>query len=253
MNAITKLCKENGATILTGLGVAGVVSTAVMTAKATPKALDILADKQEYKQEHYGEPLTRFEKLLAVIPPYLPAILMGTATTACILGANHLNKVRQADLLAAYACLDATFKEYQAKVKDIFGEAGEKKVREELEKERFISEKYGDPSEKKLFYDKFSNRYFEMSTHELLKAIYDANRMYNYLGELKLNDLYEYLGLKKIDIGETLGWNAQKDWECYGFSWIEVRWEQFETPDNLEAFVIQFEIDPAKDYEEWKI
>ena len=74
MNTITKLCKENGATILSGLGVAGVVSTAVMTAKATPKALDILADKQEYKQEHYGEPLTRFEKLLAVIPPYLLAV-----------------------------------------------------------------------------------------------------------------------------------------------------------------------------------
>ena len=87
----------------------------------------------------------------------------------------------------------------------------------------------------------------------LFRYFYDANRMYNYLGELKLNDLYEYLGLKKIDIGETLGWNAQKDWECYGFSWIEVRWEQIETPDNLEAFVIQFEIDPAKDYEEWKI
>lgn len=253
MNTITKLCKENGATILTGLGVAGVVSTAVMAARATPKAISLLAEKEMYKQENYGESLTRFEKALAMAPAYIPAILMGTATVGCILGANHLNKVRQADLLAAYACLDATFKDYQAKVKDIFGEAGEKKVREELEKERFISEKYGDPSEKKLFYDEFSNRYFEMSIHELLKAIYDANRMYNYLGELKLNELYEYLGLKKIDIGETLGWNAQKDWECYGFSWIEVRWEQIETPDNLEAFAIRFEIDPAKDYEEWNV
>ena len=253
MNTITKLCKENGATILTGLGVVGVASTAVMAARATPKAISLLAEKEMHKQENYGEGLTRFEKALAMAPAYIPAILMGTATVGCILGANHLNKVRQADLLAAYACLDATFKDYQAKVKDIFGEAGEKKVREELEKERFISEKYGDPSEKKLFYDEFSNRYFEMSIHELLKAIYDANRMYNYLGELKLNELYEYLGLKKIDIGETLGWNAQKDWECYGFSWIEVRWEQIETPDNLEAFAIRFEIDPAKDYEEWNV
>ena len=244
---------DHGADVLTGLGVVGVFSTAVMAAKNTPKALEILEEKDIYKVEKYGYHLTRVEKVLAMVPAYIPAILMGTATAGCILGANHLNKVRQADLLAAYACLDATFKDYQAKVKDIFGEAGEKKVREELEKERFISEKYGDPSEKKLFYDEFSNRYFEMSIHELTKAIYDANRMYNYLGELKLNELYEYLGLKKVDIGETLGWTAQKDWECYGFSWIEVRWEQIETPDNLEAFAIRFEIDPAKDYEEWNV
>ena len=251
MNTITKLCKENGATILTGLGVAGVVSTAVMTAKATPKALDILADKQEYKQEHYGEPLTRFEKLLAIIPPYLPAILMGTATTACMLGANQLNKVRQTELLAAYACLDASYKEYRNKVKDIFGEETARRVNFEMEKERFISEKYGDPAEKKLFYDEFSKRYFEMSIFEMLKATYDANRMYNVLGEMSLNQLYEYFNLAPTELGEGLGWNAAKDFACGLDAWIVLRWEPIETPDNLEAFGVTFAIDPSNDFIEW--
>ena len=251
MNTITKLCKENGATILTGLGVAGVVSTAVMAARATPKAISLLAEKEMYKQENYGESLTRFEKALAMAPAYIPAILMGTATTACILGANHLNKVRQTELLAAYACLDASFKDYQAKVKDIFGEAGEKKVREELENERFISEKYGDPAEKKLFYDEFSKRYFEMSMFEILKATYDANRMYNILGEMSLNQLYEFFNLAPTELGEGLGWNASKEFACGQYAWIDIRWEPIETPDNLEAFGIAFAIDPSNDFLEW--
>ena len=47
MNTITKLCKENGATILTGLGVAGVVSTAVMTANSA-RQLSSLANRLSF-------------------------------------------------------------------------------------------------------------------------------------------------------------------------------------------------------------
>ena len=248
---IIKLCKQNSASILTGLGVAGVFSTAVLAAKDTPKALRLLEEKEEYKLEHYGCKLTKMEKALAIIPAYLPTILMGTATTACILGANHINKQNQAALIAAYTYLDSEYKAYQNKVKEVFGEAAEKKVMEEIEKDRYRHEQYGDPSEIKLFYDEFSNRYFEMSIHELLKAIYDVNRMYNYLGELNLNNLYEYLKLKPIDIGSTLGWNAHKDWECYGFAWLDISWEPIETPDNLEAYAIKFNIDPSQDWQGW--
>lgn len=253
MKKITDICKENGATILSGLGVIGVASTAVMAAKATPKALDILAEKEEYKQEHYGEPLTRFEKALAVVPVYLPTILMGTATTACILGANHINQVKQANLMAAYTCLDAAYKDYRDKVKDIYGEEAEKKVRDELDKDAQFVEKYGSLHEPKLFYDEFSNRYFEMSIYELRMTIYRINKMFNYLGSMSLNEVYEFVNLKPTKAGETLGWSAHKDWECRGFSWIDITWEKIETPDNLEAYAINFNVDPSKDYFEWTL
>ena len=251
MQPIIKLCKDNGATILTGLGVAGVISTAVMSAKATPKALDILAEKEAYSREHHGESLTKFEKALAVLPAYLPAILMGTATTACILGANHINQVKQANLMAAYACLDASYKEYRNKVKEIFGEEAARRVNFEMEKERFMSEQYGDPAEKKLFYDEFSKRYFEMSMFEMLKATYDANRMYNILGEMSLNQLYEFFNLAPTELGEGLGWNAEKEFACGQYAWLDIRWEPIETPDNLEAFGVTFAIDPSNDFLEW--
>ena len=248
---LTQYCKDNSASILTGLGAIGVISTAVMAAKATPKALDILEDKEIYKQEEYGESLTRFEKVLAMTPAYIPTIMMGMASIACILGANRINQFKQAELMAAYTYLDSSYKEYRRKVKEVFGDKAAARVDAELEKERYLLEQYGDPSEKKLFYDQFSNRYFEMSIFEILKATYDANRMYSMLGDMSLNQLYEFFNLQPTELGKSIGWAASKDWECYGFSWLDISWEPIETPDGLEAYGIRFNIDPSQDFQEW--
>ena len=41
--------KHNAPTILTGIGVVGVIGTSVLTAKATPKAIYILEEKEKEK------------------------------------------------------------------------------------------------------------------------------------------------------------------------------------------------------------
>ena len=45
---VKRLWQDKGASILTGLGVVGVFSTAVMAARDTPKALEILKGKEDY-------------------------------------------------------------------------------------------------------------------------------------------------------------------------------------------------------------
>ncbi len=242
---------DHGADVLTGLGVVGVFSTAVMAAKNTPKALEILEEKDNYKVEKYGYHLTRFEKALAMAPAYIPAILMGTATAGCILGANHVNKQNQAALVAAYTYLHSEYDCYKRKVKEIFGEEAEKKVREELEKDIYLHETYGSVDEKRLFYDEYSKRYFEMSIYEFQRNIYEINRIYNHIGELSLNEFYEFFKLDSTELGDKLGWNSAKDWECYNFSWIEAHLVEIETPDNLQAFGIVFNIAPSDDWQEW--
>ena len=242
---------DHGADVLTGLGVVGVFSTAVMAAKDTPKALEILKEKDDYKVEKYGYHLTRFEKALAMAPAYIPAILMGTATAGCILGANHVNKQNQAALVAAYTYLHSEYDSYKRKVKEIFGEEAEKKVREELEKDIYLHETYGSVDEKRLFYDEYSKRYFEMSLYEFQRNIYEINRIYNHMGELSLNEFYEFFKLDSTELGDKLGWNSAKDWECYNFSWIEAHLVEIETPDNLQAFGMVFNIAPSDDWQEW--
>ena len=48
MENLKDLCINNSASILTGLGVVGVIGTAVVTAKLTPKALDILEEREKF-------------------------------------------------------------------------------------------------------------------------------------------------------------------------------------------------------------
>ena len=251
MNKIKSFCNENGMHILTGLGVVGVATTAVLAAKATPKALELLQEKDEYKQEAYGEPLTRFEKVLAMAPAYIPAVLTGLATVSCIVGMNRVSYTKQASLISAYTYLNSSYEEYRRKVKEVFGEEGEAKVRAELGREIELYEKYGSLHEPRLFYDEISNRYFEMSMYEMKEAEYNMNRMFNFLGALKLNEVYEFFNLGPTEYGETVGWAALRDWEVIGYSWIEVTFDEITTHDGLQAFAIRFNMQPTKDYQQW--
>ena len=251
MNKIKNFCDQNGMNILTGLGVVGVATTAVLAAKATPKALELLQEKDEYKQEAYGEPLTRFEKVLAMAPAYIPAVLTGLATVSCIVGMNRVSYTKQASLISAYTYLNSSYEEYRRKVKEVFGEEGEAKVRAELGREIELYEKYGSLHELRLFYDEISNRYFEMSMYEMKEAEYNMNRMFNFLGALKLNEVYEFFNLGPTEYGESVGWAALRDWEVVGYSWIEATFDEITTHDGLQAFAIRFNMQPTKDYLQW--
>ena len=249
MNKIKNFCNENGMNILTGLGIVGVTATAVLAAKATPKALELLEERDKFKQEEYGESLTKTEKVLAMAPAYIPAILTGLATMSCIIGMNRVSYTKQASLMSAYAYLNNSYEEYRRKVKEIFGEDGAIKIDEELEKEIELFNQYGSLHEKHLFYDEYSKRYFEMSMYEIKEAEYKVNRMFNFLGCMKLNEVYEFLNLAPVEIGDKVGWSAFKDWECLGFSWIELLFEEIKTPDGLLALSLKFNMDPSSDYE----
>ena len=118
---VSNYIDDNKATILTYMGVAGVFGTAYLAVKAKPKAEELMAKKEVYKIQNYGEELTRFECFLAVAPAYIPTALMGMGTIACILGANHINQEKQAMLTSAYAYLNCNYNEYRNKVKELFG------------------------------------------------------------------------------------------------------------------------------------
>lgn len=237
--------KHNAPTILTGIGVVGVIGTSVLTAKATPKAIYILEEKEKEK----GSKLTRFEQVSAMTPVYIPAILMGGTTIICILSANYLNKERQAMLTSAYAYLNNSYNEYKSKVKELFGEEADKKVQDEIAKDNYQEETSSD--EKKLFYDQFSKRYFETTEEDLLKAVYNLNRQYSMYGEITLNDFYKKLDLEETDYGGVLGWSYARDLELFGYSWIDIHWELIHMPDGLQAYAITFPIDPSEDYYGW--
>jgi hypothetical protein len=118
-------------TLLTCLGAVGVVITAVLTAKATPKAEKLLL-KAEMDSD--GE-LSTWEKVKVAGPAYIPAIVVGSSTIACVFGANFLNKKAQASLASAYALLESSYREYKKKVDELYGDGASEKVEAEMSKD----------------------------------------------------------------------------------------------------------------------
>ena len=236
--------KRNGSTILTCVGSAGVVTTAVMAVKATPKAWTRL----ELAKEAKGEDLTTFEVVKVAGPAYIPSVLVGMSTIACIFGANILNKRQQAALMSAYALVNNSYKEYKNKVMELYGEEADERIRTEIAKDTYAGDDISVDNDKRLFYDMFSNRYFESTTDAVRKAVYDVNRDLSINGGIYLNEFYEALGLPKTDYGDHLGWSTYQMVEMYWHPWLDFQYETVAMDDGLECCIISMPYEPVPDF-----
>lgn len=243
-----KFLNRNGSTILTCLGGVGLIATTVMTAKATPKALQML---KEAKQEK-GEELTKFEIVKAAGPAYIPAAIAGVSTLACIFGANALNKRKQASLISAYALLDSSYKEYKKKVGELYGSEANDRITEEIAKDHYKENPLIASDGKKLFYEDFSGRYFEATSEQVLRAEYEINRILEMeYGGLYLNEYFELLGLERTDYGDHLGWSTWYLSETTWHNWIEFKHTKVVLDDGLECTIIEILAEPIPDFENY--
>lgn len=248
--------KRNGSTILTYAGAIGLVTTTVMAVKATPKALI----KMEEAEKEKGEELTALEVIRVAGPSYIPTVLVGASTIACIFGANVLNKRNQAALASAYALLDSSYKEYKNKLKELYGEEAHENIMEHIaiEKAKDVGitaeslftntcltddESCGEPV---LFYEEWSGRYFESTIEQVIAAQYHINRNFVLRGYVTLNELYEFLGLEFTEYGDTLGWAVEDE-----FYWLDFNHHKVTMDDGLECYIIETPWGPSPDFLEY--
>lgn len=236
---------RNASTILTCIGGVGVVATAVLAAKATPKALKVVEQAKEEK----GEELTKFEVVKAAGPAYIPSILVGASTIACIFGANVLNKRKQAAIMSAYALLDNSYKEYKNKVVELYGEDADDRVREELAKDKYQEEKIEVEGDQRLFYDEFSERYFESTMEKVIEAEYKVNQKISKWSGASLNEFYEHLDIPTTDYGNSMGWSADHLMETGWNTWLDFEHKKILIDDDLECIIISFGSEPMFDHE----
>ena len=112
--------------ILTGLGIAGMLTTTFLAVKETPKALELIEEAQCDK----GEALTVVEKAKACWKCYIPAAATATCSIACLVGASSVSSRRNAALATAYKISETAFSEYKSKVVETLGEKKEEAIRE---------------------------------------------------------------------------------------------------------------------------
>jgi hypothetical protein len=240
--------KRNSATILTCVGAAGVVATTVTAVKATPKALALLETAKEDK----GEELTKLEKVKIAGPAYIPTVVLGVSTLACIFGANVLNQRNQASLMSAYALVDKSYKDYRKKVEELYGEEAGEQVRAEIAKDKYEEQPVALKQDgTRLYYDYYSGRYFEATPYAVKRAEYEVNRTLMMDDVVYLNEWYNLLDLEPLEHGYDFGWNTCANMDAYWQTWVDFHHEKVTMDDGLECIVITFMQEPFPDFGDW--
>lgn len=231
--------------ILTGIGIAGMITTTVMAVKATPKAILLLEEVRkthtEDKKEYAKQVLTK------VAPVYIPSTVVGALSIACIIGATSVNAKRNTALATAYSLTETTLREYQNKVIETIGEKKEKQICDDIAKDRVeknpvsnaevIITKAGDT----LFYESISGRYFTSDMESIRRIQNDLNERMLKLDYISLNEEFYEFGLRQTDLGNDLGFNI-KDGQ------IKFKFSAVIADDGRPCIYIGYENPPVYDY-----
>jgi hypothetical protein len=241
--------------ILTGLGIAGMISTTVLAVTATPKALKMIEDENNLRAEYAldGEevkPMTKLEIVKVAWKPYVPAVTLGLASTACLIGANKVSTRRTAALATAYKLAETSLVEYKDAVIETIGEKKEKEVKDNLAKKQIENNPVGNNvvlitgKGNTLCYDAFSGQYFRSDIEKLRKAENALNFKMRSQDYVSLNELYEEIGLTETKMGYELGWNIDG-------GMIEFYFSAQLTEEDEPCLVLDFNIAPKYEYDKY--
>lgn len=231
--------QKHSPAILFVAGVVGFGATVVLASKATLKLSDIL-DENEQKQielddDHQVNRLTnvkdadkQHKKEVAalkavfvkdVVKLYAPSVAVGVLSVGALTGSHVILNRRYTSVVAAYATLDRSFKEYRGRVVEQYGSEVDKKLVNGVSTREIVSddgkivstieESKGLSPYAKLFAKETTQEWSPQADYNLvyLRARQQyANDMLNAKGYVFLNDVYESLGLDRIPAGQAVGW-----------------------------------------------
>lgn len=253
-----KAARKHSPEILTGIGIAGMLSTTVLAVSATPKALMLIEEKKREKKfaviKDGGDPdLTKLEIVKTAWKPYIPAVITGAASIACLVGASSVNARRNAALAAAYALSETTLADYKEKVVETIGEKKAQEVKDAIAKDKIEN----DPITRKeiiatdkgetLCYDALSGRYFKSDIEYIRRAVNNLNERLLFDTHISLNEYYDEIGLEEIfPMGENLGWTVDPDSANKGL--IELDFSS-QLAEGTPCLVVGFSNAPRYDYE----
>lgn len=237
-----KFLKRNSRTILTATAVAGSLATAVVAARDTLRANDVII---AYKMEHDGEDIPTIDLVKEAAPCYIPTAMTVGATITAILGSHATASTKIAAVSSAYSVAQEAAHLYRDKVREIVGERKAQEIQDAVAQEH-VEKAAKNPDTvvvgdgEVLCLDAFSNQPFTSTMEKIRKAQNDAN--YTLLSEmfLTLNEFYNKLGLKPIGCGEDLGWSADHQ--------IELSFSSCLTESGRPCLVVSFKNEPTTEF-----
>ena len=211
LKGVPKILKKHSPELLTGIGIAGMVITTISAVRVTPKALQMI-DEKEIKDD---KRLSKKEVFQTVWKCYIPSAITGVCSIACIISASSINIRRNTALAAAYAISMQDFMDYKKKALEVVGEKKEQTIRDEVAKERF----HADHAEtipiiktgkgEVPCYEYLTKRRFYSDMEALRKSENNLNKRLREEEYITLNEFFSEIGLDETDeaIGDRLGWD----------------------------------------------
>lgn len=206
---ILTLIEKNSPSIMTGLGVIGMISTVALAVKATPKAMKLMDEKK---------PQTKLETVKVCWKPYIPTAVMGSISMALLISANNVNMKRNSALVAAYTLAEKSMSNLKKaavetigdkkfeEVKSVFAKKQEAEAKNEEGKTIIVKD-----SGNTIFFDEISGRYFKENIQNVEKSINEFNKRLLDEMRLSLNEWYIEIGLTPTVIGDELYWDVNNE------------------------------------------
>lgn len=234
-----KMVSDNATAILTGVGVIGTITTAVLTGRASFKAAELLRAEWEDPSEQTVPQIAK-----QTWPLYLPAVGTGAATITAIVFANRISSKRMAALAAAYGLSEKAFGEYKEKALQHLGIKKEQDLKDEIAQDKVnLTPPQGQTiiigDGEVLCFDSITGRYFKSSMEKIRQAENKINYEIIHHHAASLSSFYDEIGLPCTSYSDDVGWNVD--------NLIEVTYTSV-LADDKPCIVIDFKVAPITGY-----
>lgn len=255
--SVQKAMNRHSPEILTGIGIAGMITTTVMAVRATPKALKLIEKEKRVRNrllrecaEQTGDENCRqidslglADTIKVAWKPYIPATTIGIMSIFCLVGASSVNMRRNAALATAYTLSERAISEYREKVESEVGKKKASEIRDSIAQDKLdqkpinnteviITEK-GDT----LCFDVLTSRYFKSDIEKLRRIVNELNRRMRDENFISLNEFYYEIGLDGIKLGDDLGWDIDR-------GYIDLDFRSGLTNEGTPCLVVDYSLAP---------
>lgn len=198
---------KNSPVILTGIGIAGVITTAIFASQATLKAKE--------KLEEIPEDADWKEKAKHVAPLYIKTAISATIAIISIAESHRIEHGRQMAVASLCAATETVAKEFEDKVVETIGEKKTEKIKSEITEDKVIQSYpkkkdyicdtgHGD----QIFMDMWSGQVFKSDIEYIRRSVNLLNERINQGEFINMNELYYDWGVSNAKFGDVFGWDV---------------------------------------------
>lgn len=243
---VEKFAIDNSPALLTAVGVAGTVTTAVMAGRQAYH-LGGWVEYQNTARANRNEPeLTKTEIVKKYWPDFIPTVAIGAISVTAIVASNRIGTRRAAAVAAAYTLSEKAFSEYKDKVSEKIGEKKHLALKDEVAQKRVDDNPVSNTeviitgTGEYMCYDTYTGRYFKSSQEIIRRAENDTFKQVLDESYASLNDFFDRLSLPHNAVGEEVGFTYDNN--------IEISFSSVISDDGQPCLAITYVVSPVRNY-----